>query len=240
MHKSTLLQFLILFFIFLLSGCAPAPNNADMIHLRQLKNQAFAGDPESQYQLGIHYTVSNQWNWNKNRGHNWFMDAAEAGHVDAQYMVGMDKLLGRGTSKDTPGALKWLSLAAGQGHQRSQYQLGLAYLNGNGTEKDQMWGRHWLEQAASSNHSEAQFLLAVLFRQGIGGHNNLTESWAWLQRAEQNGQKDAGTALQKLNGEISKNEKDIAKQLATTIETPESKGLYTKPKVRYVQTVLNR
>lgn len=240
MHKRVLLRLYLLFFVFLLASCTPAPNNVDLIHLRQMKDQAFAGDPESQYQLGIHYTVNDQWGWDESRGYNWFLDAAEAGHTEAQYMVGMGRLLGRGTDKDTAGALTWLSRAAEQGHGRSQYQLGQAYLNGDGTEKNQMWGRYWLEQAARSNHPEAQFLLAALFRRGIGGQVNRPESWLWLKRAEQNGHKNAGAALQKLTDELSKEEKSTANQLANQIKSTDSKKLHPKPKIRYVQTVLNQ
>ena len=240
MHKRVFLQLYLLFFVLLLASCTPAPNNADLIHLRQLKDQAFAGDQESQYQLGIHYTVNNQWSWDKTRGYNWFLDAAKAGHADAQYMVGMGKLLGRGTSEDAAGALTWLSRAAEQGHGRSQYQLGQAYLNGNGTEKDPLWGRYWLEQAARSDHPEAQFLLAALFRRGIGGQINLPETWLWLNRAEQSGHKNAATALQNLTGEFSKKDKNTATELANQIENPDLKGLFAKPKVRYLQAALNQ
>ncbi|MBN1957162.1 MAG: sel1 repeat family protein [Desulfuromonadales bacterium] len=83
--------------------------------MRQLKNQALSGDPESQYQLGIHYTTNGQWTWNSARGYGWFLEAAESGHVDAQYMVGMSQLLGRGTEQDESGALVWLIRAAEQG-----------------------------------------------------------------------------------------------------------------------------
>ncbi len=224
----------------LLSGCAAPQNNADLIHLRQLKEQAFSGNPESQYRLGVHYTTSSQWSWDKVRGYNWFLDAAEAGHVAAQYMVGMCKLLGQGTKEDSKGAMVWLIRAAEQGHSRSQYQLGQAYLNGNGTAKDSLWGRYWLEQAARTKHPEAQFLLAALLSEGISAPPNRPEAWMWLKRAELNGQRNAGIALRKLAAELTDREKKIGEQLADRFEDVGSDGLHTQPKIRYVQAALNR
>ncbi len=238
--KSWLLLAGFLSFALLLASCTAVTSGSESSYLKQLTDRAFAGDQESQYLLGIHYSLNSQQSIDKSRGYSWFMEAAETGHSDAQYMVGMGKLLGRGTSKDQKGARIWLSRAAEQGHGRSQYQLGQIYLNGDGVEKNQARGRYWLEQAANSNHPEAQFLLAALFRQGIGGQVNRPEAWRWLKRAEQNGNKYATVALKKLTRELSAQEQEIARQLLTRTESRDSKGLYTAPKVRYLQSMLNQ
>lgn len=223
----------------LISSCSVPQSNSDLIHLRKLKNQAFAGNPESQYQLGIHYTTKGKWGWDEARGYSWFLKAAEADHPDAQYMVGMSQFLGRGTKQDEPRAVTWLTHAAEQGHSRSQYQLGQAYLNGTGIEKDSTWGRYWLEQAAWADHPQAQFLLAALFKKGLGGQKNLPEAWAWLKRADHNGNNEAKTALQKLTPTLTESEKQRGNQLFKKVGKADQDGLYQKPKIRYVQTALN-
>lgn len=227
------------FSILVLSSCSVLQNNSDLIHLRNLKDQAFAGSPEAQYQLGIHYTTNGQWDWDKARGYRWFLEAAEAGYPDAQYMVGMSQLLGRGTTQDEAGAVIWLTRAAEQGHSRSQYQLGQAYLNGTGTVKDTPWGRYWLEQAAWAEHPQAQFLLAALFKAGLGGQKNLSEALFWLRRSDKNGNKEAEIAVRKMEPTVSEEEKQRSYKLLKRIGKVGQDGLYQVPKVRYLQTRLN-
>jgi len=223
-----------------ISSCSVPQNNSDLIHLRKLKDQAFAGDPESQYQLGIYYSTNGKWNWDKTRGYGWFLEAAEAGHEGAQYMVAMSQLLGQGTKQDETGSVQWLKQAAEQGHSRSQYQLGKVYLSGSGVKKDSPWGRYWLEQAAWSKHPQAQFLLAALFKKGLGGEKNLPEAWSWLKRAEKNGNKDARVALQKLTPTLTETEIQRGAQLLQKTEKENQDILYVTPKIRYIQTVLNK
>ena len=224
----------------LLLSCAGTESNIDLIQMRKLKDQAFSGNPESQYQLGLHYTLNKQWAWDNSRGYQWFYDAAEQGHPDAQYMVGMGKLLGRGTSEDKQGAVYWLEKSAKQGQLRAQYQLGQAYLHGDGVNKDQAWGRQWLERAGQQGHKEAQFLLGALFNKGIGGKPNRAEAWAWLKTAANNEHEQAKTVLVKLTKELSATEKESAEQIYQQRKVQTSKQLFTRPLKRYLQTALNR
>lgn len=225
--------------LFLVSGCSVPQNNSDLLQLRKLKDQAFAGDIESQYQLGIHYSTRGKWSWDKSRGYGWLLDAARAGHTDAQYMVGMSQFLGRGTKKNRLGAMDWLEQAAAKGHPRSQYQLGQIFLNGTGTVKDPPWGRYWLEQAAWAGHAEAQFFLAALFSKGIGGQKNVSETWNWLKRAEQNGDQSAKLALEKITATLSEQQIQTGKKLLQKTGAKGQNNLYRLPKIRYVQTLLN-
>ncbi len=223
----------------LLLSCSAPQSNSDLIYLRKLKDQAFSGDKESQYQLGIHYSTKGKWRWDKKRGYGWLLDAARAGHADAQYMVGMNNYLGLGTQKDFTKAAAWLERAANQGHERSQYQLGQIYLNGSGVEKDPSWGRYWLEQAAWAGHPDAQLYLAALFMKGIGGQKNLAESWNWLKRAEKNGHKSAQKALQNLAPSIGEQERNAGDRLTQKTGATDAGGLFRTPKIRYLQTILN-
>lgn len=242
MRKIKNLMFIFCFLIlltFLLVGCTSLLNTTDSSHLRQLKDQASVGDPESQYQLGILYTTEGQWSWDKAKGYRWFLKAAEAGHVAAQYMIGMDKLLGQGTGQDEAGAILWLTRAAQQGHHRSQYQLGQAYLNATGVEKDLLWGRYWLEQAAFGDHAPAQLLLAALFKKGLGGQKDDAEAWAWLTLSERNGNNEAKLALKNMSPLLSKTEKQHGNQLLKRVGKIDKDNLYLQPKILFIQTSLN-
>ncbi len=223
----------------LVSGCAQLSGVAQTPQLQELQQKASAGDPESQYQLGLQYTVSSKWEWGLTRGYNLFLSAAEQGHVNAQYMVGMGKLLGRGTDIDSEGAVNFFSLAAEKGHMRAQYQAGNAYLNGSGVEKDPTWGRHWLEQAAWSEHKYAQFLLAALFSGGVGGQQNNVEAWRWAKKASEHGLERADKALQNLEDKMSVEELAKGRNLLKR-ESQRDGQLHKVPRIRYIQTVLNQ
>jgi len=230
----------IFFASLVMCACAPPDKIPEAAGLQQLKEGAFAGDVESQYQLGMYYTVQNSGDLNLYRAYQWFLTAAGQGYADAQYMVGMDKIVGRGTSYDQSGAIEYFRRAAMQGHARSQYQFGKAYLDGAGVEKDKPWGRQWLEQAAWQEHREAQFLLGALFAKGVGGQPSLPEAWRWLKHAEKNGQKQAKAALKTLEKRLSAQERKAGERLLDQQEKAPPGGLYALPQVRYVQTILNQ
>lgn len=228
--------------ILLLLGCAQSSGVSQTLQIQELQQKAYAGDLDSQYKLGMHYTVNGKLNWDFTRGYKWFLSAAEQGHVDAQYMVGMNKLLGRGTDLDREGAVDFFSFSAEKGHTRAQYQAGNAYLNGAGTEKDSPWGRQWLEQAAWNGHKYAQFLLAALFSGGVGGQPNNAEAWRWAKKASQNGLERADKALQNLEEKMSVEELTNGKNILQKESQFDGKlhKLHKTPRIRYIQTVLNQ
>ena len=225
--------------ILFLCGCAQLSGLPQTLQVQELQHKAYAGDLDSQYQLGMQYTINGKWNWDFTRGYKWFFSAAEQGHVDAHYMVGMSKLLGRGTDLDREGAVHFFSFAAEKGHMRAQYQAGNAYLNGAGIEKDASWGRQWLEQAAWNGHQYAQFLLAALFSGGVGGQTNNAEAWRWAKKASQNGLERADKALQNLEEKMSAEELANGKSLLKREARFEGE-LHKVPRIRYIQTVLNQ
>ncbi|SHJ39181.1 TPR repeat [Malonomonas rubra DSM 5091] len=225
--------------LLLLSGCAIQQGHGpEQRYLQQLEGKSASGDAESQYQLGLHYSTSAKWTWDKWRAHGYFKKAAAAGHVDAQYMLAMGLLVGRGTLQDQPAAVAWLERAANKGHARAQYQLAQAFLNGTGTEKETVWGRYWLEQAAWAGHAEGQLLLAALFSKGIGGKKNLSEAWHWLKRSELSGNKLAAKALRQTENFSGQSIK-IGENLFLKTSRKDLDGLFLTPKIRYLQTMLN-
>lgn len=227
-----------LFLIF--TGCSLPGHVPDKERFRVLEERAYAGDPESQYQLGLQYTIDGQWAWHRVRGYDWLVTAAENGHADAQYMAGMGKLLGRGTLYDEDGAVKMFRLSSQQGQARAQYQLGLAYLDGRGVAQDRPWGRQWLEQAAWNGHMQAQFMLGALFAKGIGGQESLAEAWRWLEKSRLSGQAQSEMALARLQKSMTSPDRMAGKVLLAQQPRIAKDGLYANPRLRYVQTMLNR
>jgi TPR repeat protein len=226
--------------LLIMGGCALPGSVPDTAEFRQLMEKADAGDPDSQYRLGLKYTIASEWAWDHARGYRWFTAAVARGHADAQYMCGMAKLLGRGTPYDEAGAVELFGRAARQGQVRAQYQLGLAYLDGRGVAKDRPWGRQWLEQAAWNGHREAQFMLGALFAKGVGGQRNPVEAWRWLDKARRGGQANSSAALERLVASMSAAEVAAAEALLAQQARIDEDGLWANPMIRYVQTMLNR
>ena len=226
--------------LLIFSGCSLHGRATDKQGFRALEERAYAGDPQSQYQMGMRYTIDGQSAWHLARGYRWFVTAAENGHADAQYMAGMGKLLGRGTLYDEEGAVEMFRQSAQQGQQRAQYQLGLAYLNGRGVVKDRPWGRQWLEQAAWNGHMQAQFMLGALFAKGVGGQENLAEAWRWLEKSRLSGQAQSAVALKRLEESMSPTDLHTGKLLLAQQPRLDKDRLYANPRLRYVQTMLNR
>lgn len=224
---------------FILASCALPEGISETPEIARLKELAGNGDVESQYLLGLHYTIESKFLWDHSRGYRWLILAANQGHEEASYMVGMAKWNGKGTLYDQKGAIDYFRQAAFQGHMRAQYQLAHAYLDGVVVTQEKPWGRQWLEQAAWRGHREAQFLLGALFAKGVGGQINQAEAWRWLQRARENGQAQAERAIQTLESKLTVKELSLAKNLLASHQKIEATGLYDLPLLRYVQTVLN-
>jgi len=237
MKKIARITFVVLTLVSL-CGCAIPGSLEKTGTVRQLERLAEKGDAESQYQLGLLYTLDSRWFMDHIRGYRWFYTAAEQGHSEAQYMVGLAKLNASGTLLDRNGAAQFFQRSAIQGHARAQYQLGVAYLNGTGVRQDKAWGRQWLEQAAWSGHKEASFMLGALFSGGIGGQENTAEAWRWLKRATDLKHPLAATALDKLSARMSGEALAHGKRLLAQ-KLPGESSPYLLPRIRFVQTALN-
>lgn len=178
--------FLLLPVLLVLSACGHIPSLSSS-EIAELKHQAEAGDPVSQYQLGLRYT-SGTGVWKNNaQAVEWFEKSAYQGHADAAYMLGIDYYTGRGVAKDYRQAAQWFQRAAVQGHARAQYQLAAAYMNGQGVIEDQAWAARWYGKAANQGHSDAQFSLGVAFARGLGLPVHPLQACKWLVLAGRSG-----------------------------------------------------
>jgi len=214
-----------------LGGCTQLQTLDSTPATRQLAQQADAGDTESQYRLGLHFTTGADIEQNYAQGLNYFRKAARAGHTDAQYMLGMGHYLGRGTAQDYNEARKWLELAADRQHREAMHYLGEIYFNGYGTKAEPAWGIHWVGQAAEMGYSEAQYLLGTSYLTGIGSLKNTQQGFRWLGIATDQGSLRARELLEKLGHKPDK-----------THFTPVTKALDAlkeRYRIRYAQTRLN-
>jgi TPR repeat protein len=144
---------------------------------------ASAGDPDSQYFLGLLYL-------NGEDGHEmdveeaayWFNLAAENGNIAAQYNLGLLYLNGEGVETDSQKGKRLLEQAAESGNADAQNNLGMLYL-----EKDYSQAAYWFDRAARQDFPYAQYNLAVMYLDGLGVKQNKESAIFWMQKAASQG-----------------------------------------------------
>ncbi|MES9960614.1 MAG: tetratricopeptide repeat protein [Sedimenticola sp.] len=223
-----------------LIACKQVPIIRDAVGAHEMEDAAQAGDLESQYQLGMHYTNGKGVLQNYSTAAKWFKKAAEGGHTDARFMYGAALYAGQGVEQDHKEAVKWLGKAAAAGHMRAQNLLGDAHLNGRGVAKDIPWGTRWYGMAANQGHSRAQFTLGVAFAQGLGVDRNQVEAVKWLRLSQKAGLDTVDPLLAKLRQRISSSEYKRGLAAADGWKARKMSGLYNRPTMRYIQYVLGR
>lgn len=213
-----------------LGGCTQLQLLNSNTPTQELARKADAGDIESQYQMGLHFTTGADVEQNYAQGLSYFEKAATSGHTDAQYMLGMAYYLGRGTALNYEQARKWLELAADKHHREAMHYLGEIYFNGYGTEAEPAWGIHWIGQSAEMGYSEAQYLLGTSYLTGIGSIKNTRQGLAWLNTAANRGSLRAKALLEKLS--------HSTEHKHFTPTTLANDALRKRYQIRYVQTRL--
>lgn len=148
----------------LLAGCANTANEppigqADSRDIPQidaqndLRQQASRGDPDSQFQLGSRYFVSQP--KDLKQAEHWWKQAAEKGHAGAA--VSLAYLY---TGRDKPELrnpqqmLKYLNQSAAGGNAMAQHILGNLYLSGEqGVPKDSIQAKQLFQSACQQQYS---------------------------------------------------------------------------------------
>ena len=153
--------------------------------------------------------------WNPIEVVMWIRNAAEWGHVGMQVDLANCYLCGTGVEKDEAEAVKLFREAAEQGDASAQTFLADCYLFGRGVAKDETEALTWFRRAAKQDDygaetaknylkavedddPEAQCHLATAYQVGLCCAENEVEAVKWFRKAAEQGNKDAETALQKL------------------------------------------
>lgn len=119
--------------------------------LNNLEKAAKQGNPEAQYDLGLHYWKNGEFK----RAFPMLKAAANQHHVEAEYLIGLAFLNGRGTLQNYRSALASFTKAAERGHLEAEYRLGILYRDGLASQPDKEAAYLWLNIAAAGGHEEA-------------------------------------------------------------------------------------
>ena len=157
-----------------------------------LRNRAFSGDAEAQFQFGAMYYR------NPGVAVRWFKKAAGQGHAWAQYNLGLIYERGVGVALDNKQAAYWYRKAAEQGNSWGQASLGEMYYEGKGVPQDYAEAARWLKKAAEQGHDIVQHALGYLYEHGLGVPVDSKLAADWYRKAAEQGNADAQYALDSL------------------------------------------
>jgi len=146
-----------------LAVLAAAPHQPqDRADREQLLQQASAGSPQAQLQLGLAYRDGRfGLQHDLQAAAKWIARAAEAGNTQAETLLGDLDAAGDGVGVDQDKALTWWHQAARTGNVRAQSELGRALMARANTDAERDTARRWLEAAAAAGDQEARRALGV-------------------------------------------------------------------------------
>ncbi len=126
--------------------------------------------------------------------------------------------------------------SAENGDAWGQYNTARKYISGLGVEQDTEKGFEWMKKAAEHNLAIAQFDLSVLYYLGTGTASDKQMGYAWLLVAEANGLKEAESLVKEADGDLTKDEKKAAQEIAAKL----MKQISTQKESGRLLTALNR
>lgn len=135
---------------------------------------------------------------------------AQRGVADAQFSLGVRYANGQGTAQNYALAEHWYRKAAAQNHALAQFNLGMMHARGQGVPRDQTQSLWWIQKAADLGDAGAQYNLGLSHQRAIrdGRPENAAQSridaYKWLRLAADQSYKDAETACELLNLDMSR------------------------------------
>jgi uncharacterized protein len=131
-------------------------------YVKQIHQQATAGDPQSQLLYGMLLVGLPQLKQSSNAGLPWFLKAAQAGLPLAQFQVGYSLLTGIDCKGDDGKARRWLLMAADQNEPNAEVALATLAMRGLPGSGDVVQARSWLEKAAAQGNQDGELYLSAL------------------------------------------------------------------------------
>jgi uncharacterized protein len=168
---------------------------------------AESGEPEALMWLGACHANGDGLPSSLNKAFELYLRAAEAGHAQAQTNVGAMLMGGQGCDKDVDQAIIWLGRAADQGDIGAQFNLATILSAGKDVEPEYERAIDLYRKAAESGHYPSQARLGFAYQQGRGVAKSRVEAYVWLALAAQHGVGSALSALERVIGEMSAEEK---------------------------------
>ena len=167
----------------------------DQFKLKQVLQDANAGDISACAYLGKMYYEGTGVAQNYNEAFKWFQKAADKGIDDACAYLGKMYYEGTGVAQNYNEAFKCFQKAADNGVTGAYTWLGVMYYDGQGVAQNYEKAFLWTKKAAENGAANAYVGLGVMYCNGQGVVQNYNEAFKWYQKASDNGAADAYVGL---------------------------------------------
>ena len=125
----------------------------DAIRLKQLKESAENGDPESLYQLGLLFWEGQKQPGSLGKALHYFTLAAARNHLPSKFKLALANLLGKGVIPDPKKAFSEFLALYEKGFKEAGIPLGILYYEGQGTEKNYRKAADFLQRGLAEKVS---------------------------------------------------------------------------------------
>ena len=167
----------------------------DQFKLKQVLQDANAGDISACAYLGKMYYEGTGVAQNYNEAFKWFQKAADKGIDDACAYLGKMYYEGTGVAQNYNEAFKCFQKAADNGVTGAYTWLGVMYYDGQGVAQNYEKAFLWTKKAAENGAANAYVGVGVMYCNGQGVVQNYNEAFKWYQKAADNGAADAYVGL---------------------------------------------
>ncbi|MDP6344177.1 MAG: hypothetical protein QF491_11635, partial [Alphaproteobacteria bacterium] len=101
---------------------------------------------------------------------------------------------------------------------KAEFDLARLYFRGHGKKRDLVKARRMFEAAAKKGHSRAQLFLGRIYYLGEGTPKDRAKAYFWLTLASAEQGQTAAILLDRLRGQMSREEIERAKKLAARFQ----------------------
>ena len=159
----------------------------DQFKLKQVLQDANAGDISACAYLGKMYYEGTGVAQNYNEAFKCFQKAADNGVTGAYTWLGVMYYDGQGVAQNYEKAFLWTKKAAENGAANAYVGLGVMYCNGQGVAQNYNEAFKWFQKAADNGVAGAFAYLGEMYYAGDGVAQNYNEAFKWFQKAADNG-----------------------------------------------------
>ncbi|MDV3120105.1 caspase family protein [Segatella copri] len=159
----------------------------DQFKLKQVLQDANAGDISACAYLGKMYYEGTGVAQNYNEAFKWYQKAADNGVTGAYTWLGVMYYNGQGVAQNYEKAFLWTKKAAENGAADAYVGLGVMYCKGQGVAQNYNEAFKWYQKAADNGVASAFAYLGEMYYAGDGVAQNYNEAFKWFQKAADNG-----------------------------------------------------
>ena len=155
--------------------------------LKQVLQDANAGDISACAYLGKMYYEGTGVAQNYNEAFKWYQKAADNGVTGAYTWLGVMYYNGQGVAQNYEKAFLWTKKAAENGAADAYVGLGVMYCKGQGVAQNYGEAFLWFQKAVDNGDAVAYCWLVSMYYNGQGVSQNYGEAFKWTKKAAEKG-----------------------------------------------------